>query len=70
MREHVRNVVGDEVADSLSEVWGLDEEGEIRGIFRPSGHPNLWYSAGAFYNTRYGSRLIARQIKASIEGIR
>jgi hypothetical protein len=70
MREHVRHVVGDEVADTLSEVWGLDDEAEIRGIFRPSGHPNLWFSAGAFYNTRYGSKLIALQIKANIEGIR
>lgn len=32
MRESVRSVLGDTVADRCSDVWGLDEEGEIRTV--------------------------------------
>lgn len=70
MRENVRTIVGDDVADQLTEVWGLDDEGEIRGLFRPSGHPHLWYMAGGFQQSRYGSKLLALQIKSQIAGLR
>lgn len=70
MRDNLRPIIGDELADQLTEVWGLDEEGEIRGAFRPSGHPSLWYMAGGFQQSRYGSKLLALQIMTRIAGLR
>ncbi|UPW08080.1 NAD(P)-binding domain-containing protein [Gordonia terrae] len=69
MRDNLRPVIGDEVADQLTEVWGLDEQGEIKGSFRPSGHPRLWFMAGGFQQSRYGSKLLALQIKAVEAGL-
>jgi cation diffusion facilitator CzcD-associated flavoprotein CzcO len=69
MRDAIRPIIGDELADTLSPVWYLDDEGEIRGVFRPSGHPKLWFAGGGFVHSRWGSKLLAMQIKASEEGI-
>lgn len=30
----------------LSPVWGLDDEGEIRGVWKDMGIPNLWCMLG------------------------
>jgi putative flavoprotein involved in K+ transport len=69
MRDTIRPVVGDELADRLTTVWGFDEQGEINGVFRPSGHPRLWFMAGGFQQSRWGSKLLALQIKAAEEGL-
>jgi cation diffusion facilitator CzcD-associated flavoprotein CzcO len=70
MRDTLRPIVGDEIADQLTVVWGLDEEGEINGLYRPSGHPRLWYMGGGFQDSRWGSKLLALQIKAAEEGLK
>ena len=67
MRDFVRPIVGDSLADTLSPIWRLDDEGEFRGIYRPSGHPRLWFAAGGFPQSRPMSRLLAIQIKAAEE---
>jgi putative flavoprotein involved in K+ transport len=69
MREATRPVLGDELTDRLSVVWGQDEEGELRGLWRPSGHPRFWFMAGGFQNSRYHSKHLALHIKAIEEGI-
>ena len=69
MRDTIRPIVGDELADRLSTVWGFDEQGEINGLFRPSGHPRLWFMAGGFQQSRWGSKLLALQIKAAEIGL-
>jgi hypothetical protein len=43
--------------------------GEIRGVWRRTGHPAFWVAAGAFWVSRYYSRLLALQIKAVEEGL-
>ena len=47
-REGVRKVCGDEVADKIKPLWGLDEEGEINGCYRDLGFQGLWYIMGEF----------------------
>lgn len=37
MRIQVRYILGDEVVDRVDDVWGWDEEGEMRGIWKESG---------------------------------
>ena len=70
MRETARDIFGDELADSVSDVWGFDEEGETRGMWRPSGHPGFWFFGGNLALCRFYSRLLALQICATEVGIR
>lgn len=59
-----RGTFGAEVIDNTSPIWGLDDEGEIRGAYRPTGHPALWYAGGDFAASRFMSKQLALQIKA------
>lgn len=69
MRTQARTIFGDEVADRVGDVWGFDEEGEMRTIWRRSGHPGFWFMGGNLAFARYYSRLLALQIKALETGI-
>jgi lysine/ornithine N-monooxygenase len=68
-RSRTRKVFGDEVADAIQPIWGFDEMGEIRGVWRRSGHEAFWVAAGSFWLSRYYSRLLALQIKMAEEGL-
>ncbi|KAH9836252.1 FAD/NAD-P-binding domain-containing protein [Rhodofomes roseus] len=59
-----RETYGADVVDKTSPIWGLDDEGEIRGTYRPTGHPALWYAGGDFASSRFMSKQLALQIKA------
>ena len=69
MRNAARKLFGEQVADRVQDVWGLDEEGETRGIWRRTGHPGFWFFGGNLALCRYYSRLMALQIKALEAGI-
>ncbi|KAJ5937954.1 hypothetical protein N7454_004296 [Penicillium verhagenii] len=69
MRTTVRKVLGDEIADRCHDVWDLDNEGELRGMWRPSGHPGFWYFGGNLALCRIYSKFLAFQIKAVESGI-
>lgn len=62
MRETARRIFGDEVADRCHPVWGLNSEGEIKGMWRNSGHPGFWFMGGPLYIARFYSRYLALQI--------
>ena len=62
MRETARKVFGNELADRVHDVWGFDEEGETRGMWRSSGHPGFWFFGGNLALCRFYSRLLALQI--------
>lgn len=68
LRLLVAELFGHGVAGQLEDLWGLDEEGELKGAFKPCGHPAFWYHAGAVGQARYFSRFIALQIKAKTLG--
>jgi putative flavoprotein involved in K+ transport len=69
MRESARVLLGDDVADRCQPVWGLDHEGELRTIWRRSGHPGLWFMGGNLQQARTYSKFLALQIKAIEEGL-
>ncbi|KAJ5804727.1 uncharacterized protein N7518_001030 [Penicillium psychrosexuale] len=69
MRTETRVIFGDKVADRVGDIWGLDKEGEMRTIWRRSGHPGFWFMGGNLALSRYYSRLLALQIKALEEGL-
>lgn len=41
IRETNIELFGKEVIDKTEEVYGLDEEGELKGSYRPSGQPGV-----------------------------
>ncbi|RMZ89035.1 hypothetical protein DV736_g3731, partial [Chaetothyriales sp. CBS 134916] len=69
MRSEAANIFGDELANQLNTVWGFDDEGEMRTIWRGSGHPGFWFMGGNLALCRYYSRLLALQIKARLESL-
>ena len=69
MRTEARTIFGDEVADRVGDVWGLNAEGEFRTMWQNSGHPGFWFMGGNLAITRYYSRILALQIKAIEEGL-
>ncbi|MGH3769838.1 MAG: flavin-containing monooxygenase [Pseudonocardiaceae bacterium] len=69
MRESARALLGDDVANRCQPVWGLDHDGELRTIWRRSGHPGLWFMGGNLQQARTYSKFLALQIKAIEEGV-
>ncbi|CAI6227813.1 unnamed protein product [Periconia digitata] len=63
MRTQARITFGDEVADRVNDVWGLNEEGEFRTMWQRSGHPGFWFMGGNLALSRYYSRVLALLIK-------
>ena len=45
MKVMIRDLFSDDVAAQLEDFWGLDDEGEIQGAFRPSGRKCMLYYA-------------------------
>ena len=68
-RKLASQIVGSEIADQTDDYWGVNNEGEIRGAWIPSGHPNLWYAGGTLGQARFMTRFIALQIKAKMLGM-
>ncbi|KAK6206873.1 flavin-binding monooxygenase-like protein [Colletotrichum tabaci] len=69
MRTEARGIFGDALADRVGDVWGWDDEGEFRAMWRGSGHPGFWFMGGNLALCRYFSKMLALQIKAREEGI-
>ncbi|MBW6397723.1 NAD(P)/FAD-dependent oxidoreductase [Roseomonas sp. HJA6] len=59
-----RRLFGDAVADRVGQVWGFDGEGELHGMWRPTGQTGLWFHAGGLAQCRIYSKVLALQIKA------
>lgn len=68
-QETVRAYLGDEVANRIGPVWGFDEGGELRNMWRPTPQPGLWFTAGSLAQCRIYSKFLAMQIKAREAGL-
>ena len=69
-QETVRLYLGDAIADKVGPVWGFDEGGELRNMWRATAQPGLWFTAGSLAQCRIFSRYLAIQIKALELGLR
>jgi hypothetical protein len=49
-REPIREVIGDEIGSKIKPIWGLDEEKELRGVWRDLGIPHLWAMMGVWFS--------------------
>jgi putative flavoprotein involved in K+ transport len=65
----VRLYLGDAIADRIGPVWGFDDGGELRNMWRQTAQPGLWFTAGSLAQCRIFSRYLALQIKAIEEGL-
>ena len=65
----VRATLGEQYATTFNPVWGLDEEGEIRGLCRESGIPNAFFIVGNLSACRVSSKVLALQILAQQLGV-
>jgi putative flavoprotein involved in K+ transport len=68
-QELVRRLFGDAIADRVGPIWGYDDEGELRNMWRRTGQPGLWFLAGSFAQCRIYSKYLALQIKACDVGL-
>ena len=58
-----------EITAMRDEIWGLDIEGEVRGMWkRHLRVKNFWVTGGGANHHRYYSKPLALQIKAALEG--
>ncbi|CAM1501280.1 Fc.00g104420.m01.CDS01 [Cosmosporella sp. VM-42] len=69
MRTQTRIIFGDEIADTVNDVWGFNVEGEMRTMWQKSGHPGFWFHGGNLAICRYYSKSLALQIKGLEEGL-
>jgi hypothetical protein len=65
----VRATLGEDYVNTFNPVWGLDAEGEIRGVARESNIPNTFFAVGALAGSRMTSKSIALQIMAQRLGV-
>jgi putative flavoprotein involved in K+ transport len=68
-QEVVRELLGEDIADKVGPVWGLDAQGELANMFKPTPQRGLWFSGGGFAHARIYSQYIALQIKARETGL-
>ena len=60
----VARLLGREIADRVGPIWGLDDEGELRNMFRSTPQRGLWFLGGGLSQNRIYSKYVALQIKA------
>lgn len=66
-QENVRRLMGDGVADAVGPVWGYDDGGELRNMWRPTAQRGLWFSAGNFQMCRTYSKVLALQLRLALD---
>lgn len=64
-QELVRRLLGEDVAEKVGEIWGIDEaDGEMRNMYKRTAQEGLWFMAGSLAQCRIYSKYMALQIKA------
>lgn len=67
-KDTMARALGYEAGEQLGDVYGTDAEGEIRGIARDCGVPNVMFNVGNLASSRSFSKNIALQILLQREG--
>jgi hypothetical protein len=67
MQEYIRQLFGDEVAERVGPVWGMDDQsGELMGVWRQTDQPRFFVNGGGLMHCRIYSRYVALQIAAQL----
>ncbi|TNC12720.1 NAD(P)/FAD-dependent oxidoreductase [Methylobacterium terricola] len=67
--ELVRRTLGEEMAQRIGPVWGIDKDGELGNMYKRTPQPGVWFIAGGLPQCRINSKYLALQIKAMEIGI-
>lgn len=62
IKPSVGPIIGEKLTTQLRDFWGVDDEGEVKGAFVPSGVENCWMTGGGCGHARYFTRFVALQI--------
>ena len=46
LRDPIKRVIGADLGQKLTKIWGLDDDGELSSIAKEVGIPGLWYLSG------------------------
>ena len=81
LREQIGEMLGKDVAARIDDYWGVDDEGELRGVYKLQREygssawnmlklidPGLIMHGLAFGQARFYSKFVAFQIKAVLDG--
>lgn len=63
MRDTTAKILESESAGRMKDVWGIDREEEVGGMWRWSGQKGFWYARGNLAMCRYYSKMLALVIK-------
>jgi cation diffusion facilitator CzcD-associated flavoprotein CzcO len=63
-KEMVRRLLGNEIADRVGQVWGIDAVGEMANMWKRTPQEGLWFMGGGLTQSRIYSKYVALQIKA------
>ncbi len=69
MQTSVRAQFGNVVAERVGRIWGFDENGEIRNVWKPTPQEALWFAMGPIPSCRVFSKFLALQIWAAETGL-
>ncbi|WP_395109497.1 hypothetical protein [Actinomadura sp. SCN-SB] len=67
--EAVHRLFGSAVADRVGAIWGFDEQGFMRNMWRRTAQDGFWIMGGGLNGCRLFSRFLALQIKADLEDL-
>ncbi len=67
--DSIRRTLGSDISERCGPIWGVDEDGEMRGAWRQFGVENLWVVVGTLQMARFHSKIVATRIKAALEGV-
>jgi cation diffusion facilitator CzcD-associated flavoprotein CzcO len=63
-QEVIRRLLGNEIADRIGPVWGIDADGEMANTFKRTAQDGVWFMGGGLTQARVYSLYLALQIKA------
>jgi hypothetical protein len=69
MQESVRAIMGEDVAEKVGPVWGMDEHGELRAMWKQTGQEGFWITGGSLRQNRSFSKFLALKIKGRELGL-
>ncbi len=69
MQESVRAIMGEEVAEKVGPVWGMDDQDELRAMWKQTGQEGFWIAGGSLRQNRSFSKFLALQIKGRELGL-
>ena len=68
-QEVVRELLGNEVADKVGQIWGIDSTGEVANMYKPTAQKGLWFLGSGLSQARMYTHYVALQIKGREIGL-